>query len=112
MKVFSEPRAILNAIPGITLKEMLKPDACCGSGGSYTITHPETSMAITGRKMADIKNTGSDGVITGCPGCMMQLSEGLTNSGQYQVASHYISLLARSYREARKGKTKEVRQVA
>jgi len=104
MKVFTEPRIILNAIPGITLKEMAKPDACCGSGGSYTITHPETSMAITGRKIDDIKQAGADEVITGCPGCMMQLSEGLRNAGEDHVATHYISLLARSYREARQKK--------
>ena len=102
LKVFAEPRAILKAIPGVTLKEMTKPDVCCGSGGSYTITHPETSMKIAGRKMADIRKTGADMVVTGCPGCMMQLSEGITKSGQELVVAHYISLLARSYREARK----------
>jgi glycolate oxidase iron-sulfur subunit len=112
MKVFAEPRAILKSIPGVTLKEMTKPDACCGSGGSYTITHLETSMAITGRKMDDIKKTGADTVITGCPGCMMQLSEGLANSGQDHVATHYISFLARSYREARKSKTEEIKHAA
>ncbi len=102
LKVFAEPRAILKSIPGVTLKEMTKPDVCCGSGGSYTITHPETSMKIAGRKMADIRKTRADMVITGCPGCMMQLSEGITKSGQELVVAHYISLLARSYREARK----------
>ena len=104
LKVFAEPRAILKSIPGVTLKEMTKPDVCCGSGGSYTITHPETSMKIAGRKMADIRKTRADMVITGCPGCMMQLSEGITKSGQELVVAHYISLLARSYREARKSK--------
>ena len=102
LKVFAEPRAILKSIPGVTLKEMTKPDVCCGSGGSYTITHPETSMKIAGRKMADIRKTRADMVITGCPGCMMQLSEGITKSGQELVVAHYISLLARSYRAARK----------
>lgn len=98
MKVFAEPRAILKSIPGIELKEMSKPDSCCGSGGSYTITHVETSLSITDRKMADIKKTGADLVVTGCPGCMMQLSEGLTRSGQNRRVMHYISLLAQSYR--------------
>jgi glycolate oxidase iron-sulfur subunit len=69
-------------------------------------------MAITGRKMDDIKKTGADTVITGCPGCMMQLSEGLANSGQDHVATHYISFLARSYREARKSKTEEIKHAA
>jgi glycolate oxidase iron-sulfur subunit len=104
MKVFTEPRAIMKAIPGVVLKEMALPDVCCGSGGSYTVTHPETSLAITARKMADIQKTGADRVITGCPGCMMQLSEGMAKSGKDHGATHYISLLADSYREAGKSK--------
>jgi glycolate oxidase iron-sulfur subunit len=112
MKVFAEPRAILKSIPGVTLKEMAKPDACCGSGGSYTITHFDTSMAISGRKADDIRKTGADGVATGCPGCMMQLSEGLAKAGQDKTATHYISLLARSYREARKSRATDIKRNA
>lgn len=112
MKVFVEPREILKSIPGVTLKEMVKPDACCGSGGSYTLTHEETSMGITGRKIADINNTGADMVVTGCPGCMMQLSEGCIRFGKGQVAAHFISLLAQSYREARRSKEEKIKEAA
>jgi len=108
MKVFAEPREILKSIPGVTLKEMAKPDACCGSGGSYTLTHEETSMGITGRKIADINNSGADEVVTGCPACMMQLSEGSIRFGRGQKIAHFISLLARSYREAKKGKGEDI----
>ncbi len=100
MKVFAEPRTILQSIPGVMLKEMARPDACCGSGGSYTITHPETSAGISSRKIEDLLRTGADEVVTGCPGCMMQISEGLSRAKQTMAAGHYISLLARSYREA------------
>lgn len=104
MKVFVEPRIILESIPGLTLKEMEKPDACCGGGGSYALTHPETSGAITRRKIADILKTGADRVVTGCPGCMMQLSGEGVKSGADLAVGHYISLLARAYREARKSR--------
>jgi len=104
MKVYAEPREILKSIPGITLKEMAKPDACCGSGGSYTLTHEETSMGITSRKIADINLTGADTVVTGCPGCIMQLSEGCIGFGRGQMTVHFISLLAQSYREAKMSK--------
>ena len=46
MKVSREPREILRSIPGCSSKEMAKPDACCGSGGSYALTHIETSAEI------------------------------------------------------------------
>ncbi len=99
MKVFAEPRAILKSIPGVTLKEMAAPDTCCGSGGSYVVSHYDTSAAIGKSKALDINQTGADTVSTGCPACMMQLLDNLSRHGQQQKVTHYISLLAESYRQ-------------
>jgi glycolate oxidase iron-sulfur subunit len=99
MKVFAEPRAILKSIPGVTLKEMAAPDTCCGSGGSYVVSHYDTSASIGKNKALDINKTGADTVSTGCPACMMQLLDNVSRHGQHQQVSHYISLLAESYRK-------------
>lgn len=99
MKVSSEPRKILKDIPGITFKEMSKPDACCGSGGSYVLTHFGTATDIAKRKVDDANRTEADTVATGCPACMMQLLDNLNRFGQGQKVRHYISLLAESYRK-------------
>ncbi len=99
MKVFEEPRQILKDIPGVTLREMKKPDACCGSGGSYVLTHYETAAAIGKRKIDDINSTGADTITTGCPGCAMQLLDLSHRHGKCQPVKHYISLLAESYRK-------------
>jgi glycolate oxidase iron-sulfur subunit len=98
MKVSREPREILNGIPGVTFKEMSQPDACCGSGGSYVLTHFGTSTEIAERKVNDAGRTGADTVTTGCPACMMQLFDNLHRFGKTQQVRHYISLLAESYR--------------
>lgn len=98
MGVFKEPREILKSIPGITFKEMAQPDACCGSGGSYVLTHYETASSIGKRKVEDINQTGAEIVSTGCPACMMQLLDNLNRFGHGQTTRHYISLLAESYR--------------
>ncbi len=98
MKVFNEPRQLLKMIPGITLLEMKKPDACCGSGGSYHLTHADTALKITKAKAEDIKSTGADAVCTGCPACMMELFEGLHRIGESCNVTHTVSLLANSYR--------------
>jgi glycolate oxidase iron-sulfur subunit len=98
MKVFREPREILGAIPGVIFKEMARPDACCGSGGSYGLTHPETSGQIAERKATDAANTGASTIATGCPACMMQLLDSTHRFGSKQRVRHYISLLADSYR--------------
>lgn len=98
MKVFEEPRQILKSIPGVTFKEMKKPDACCGSGGSYVLTHYETGAAIGKKKIEDANSTGADTITTGCPGCAMQLLDFSHRYGKGQKVKHYISLLAESYR--------------
>lgn len=100
MDVHREPRALLKRIPGLTLREMAKPDACCGCGGSYVLTHPETASAIGTAKAQDIAGTGASIVATGCPACMMQLVDQVGRSGGEQPIRHFISLLAESYRRA------------
>ncbi len=82
MKVSREPREILKQIPGVTFKEMSKPDACCGSGGSYVLTHFGTSTEIAKRKVDDANRTGANTVTTGCPACMMQLSDNVNRFGK------------------------------
>jgi len=98
MKVFREPRGILRDIPGLIFKEMSKPDACCGSGGSYGLTHPGTSSSIAEAKASDAAGTGASTIATGCPACMMQLLDSTHRFGSKQRVRHYISLLADAYR--------------
>jgi glycolate oxidase iron-sulfur subunit len=102
MKVFAEPRQILKSIPGLTFKEMTAPDACCGSGGSYVLSHFETSSAIGRKKADDISHTQADTVSVGCPACMMQLLDNVNRFGQAQQVTHFVSLLAESYRREAK----------
>ncbi|MCL2340723.1 MAG: (Fe-S)-binding protein [Proteobacteria bacterium] len=98
MKVVTEPRQILRSIPGLIFKEMAAPDACCGSGGSYVLTHFETAGIIGRKKAEDIERTQADTVATGCPACMMQLLDTVRRAGGRQQVTHFISLLAESYR--------------
>ncbi len=98
MKVAAEPRDILKSIPGVTFREMSAPDACCGSGGSYVLSHYQTSSNIGKKKAEDIDRTKADTVSVGCPACMMQLLDNVNRFGSRQEVVHYISLLAESYR--------------
>ncbi len=104
MKVSAEPREILKGIPGITFKEMSAPDTCCGSGGSYVLSHHETSAVIGRKKAEDINRTQADTVSVGCPACMMQLLDNVHRAGGKQEVTHFISLLAESYRQEKTGK--------
>ena len=75
--ISAEPRKFLKGLPNVEFIEMENPDACCGLGGSFALTHPEASSAIQAKKIESIKNTGADVVVTSCPGCMIQLMDGI-----------------------------------
>jgi glycolate oxidase iron-sulfur subunit len=95
--ISKEPRTLLEIIPGINFKEMESPESCCGMGGTYCITNMEISKSIQAKKIEDVNNTNADCVSTACPGCILQLRDGLRRSGQRGTSvKHVIQLLAES----------------
>jgi glycolate oxidase iron-sulfur subunit len=99
LKVFSEPRAVINATPGCTLKEMAESDWCCGMGGSFNLQYYDISKGIGMKKAAQIKDTGADVLATGCPACMIQISDMLSQAGADIVVRHPIELFAETLDE-------------
>jgi glycolate oxidase iron-sulfur subunit len=92
--ITQQPRALLKGTPGINLVEMEGADRCCGLGGTFNVYHYESSLKINSGKSAAIQATGADAVVTGCPGCIMQLSDGLKQAGDKTRVLHTVELLA------------------
>jgi L-lactate dehydrogenase complex protein LldE len=66
--IHDAPRGLLEA-SGATVRELPRPDLCCGFGGTFSVRQPEISLA-----MADDKLTGAAPVlVTSDPGCLMHL---------------------------------------
>jgi len=86
------PRELIE-MSGAKLKEMGHPCRCCGLGGSFNITDYDFSMEIARSKAEDIKNTGADIVATACPGCMIQIKDGLHQIGVKAKVLHVVELL-------------------
>lgn len=99
-KVVSQPRQVLNAIPGLELVELPESSWCCGSAGIYNITQPEQSAKLLQRKLGCIEQTGAPMVATSNPGCHMQLASGLHQRGDLSCkeVTQPVTLLARAYR--------------
>jgi len=93
--IISQPRELLRTTPGVELVEMDGADLCCGLGGTFNVYHYEASMKINDAKSAAIIRTGAEAVSTGCPGCMMQLSDGLKQHGSSVKVIHTLEVLAR-----------------
>lgn len=94
----SATERVLAAIPGLEVRTVADPDACCGGAGIYGMTHPELGGAIGDRKVAEVRATGASCVATGNPGCMMQIGAGLILAETDTKVVHPIELLDESYR--------------
>ena len=71
--VVSQPRNILKSIPDIRYVEMPNADQCCGMAGTFSLNYYELSKKIADKKIRGVESCGADIVVTGCPGCIIQL---------------------------------------
>ena len=100
-RITKQPRQLLGAIPGLQLVEMTESALCCGSAGVYNITNPEMSSRLMERKVRHALDAEPEIVVSGNPGCMIQLATGLQRAGGEGVkVRHVVELLDESYRRA------------
>jgi glycolate oxidase iron-sulfur subunit len=90
--VAAEPRALINANPVYRLKEMPEADWCCGLGGSFNLQYYKLSSNIGKLKRDNIKASGCSVVATGCPACMLQISDILSRFADEIVVKHPIEI--------------------
>jgi len=81
LELIEEPRKILKAIKGIELveTEWTKGEwaTCCGGGGGFEVVFPELSQILATNRVKELVETGAQIIVTHCPGCIMQLKDGL-----------------------------------
>ncbi len=92
--VSAQPRALLKANADYVLKEMPESDWCCGCGGSFNLQHYETSAAIGRRKQENIAKSHCQVVVTGCPACMLQITDMLSQAGMRIPVKHAVEIYA------------------
>ncbi len=81
LSLVEEPRRILKSIKDIELVETDwtkgKWATCCGGGGGLEAVFPELSKILAVNRASELLETGAEIIVTHCPGCVMQLKEGL-----------------------------------
>lgn len=94
LKIKSEPRQLLGLVEGLTLKELIDPELCCGFGGTFSIKYPDVSGKMAGDKVFDVQHADADMVIAGDVGCLMQIEGRLRREGARARAFHVAEVLA------------------
>ncbi len=81
--------ALLQKIPGISIEALADNNVCCGSGGSYMLTHPENAAHLKALKQQAIIAAHADVVVSSNFGCALFLADDGTK------VEHPLLLLSR-----------------
>ncbi len=95
-KIRNAPRELVRLIPGVEFCEMRLAGQCCGSAGVYNVTQAEASRALLREKMECAGETGAEMIVTGNPGCILQLRAGVARYQTGQEVLHVVELLDRA----------------
>jgi glycolate oxidase iron-sulfur subunit len=94
----AQPRALLQAIPGIELMTPAEPEICCGSAGIYNLVQPEPASQLGARKAQHIAALSPDMIATANPGCTLQIGVAGRGFGYNWPIFHPIELIDASIR--------------
>jgi Fe-S oxidoreductase len=84
-RVFSEPRAVLDAVPGVNAVEMHRHKErgfCCGAGGARMWMEESIGKRVNLERTQEALATGAGTVSTACPFCMIMLDDAVKAEGR------------------------------
>lgn len=94
--VYSPPRDLLGALPGVEYREMERSKErsfCCGAGGARMWMEEKIGTRINANRTAEAVATGADTIAIGCPFCRVMLSDGLTEAQGKGEAREEVQVL-------------------
>ena len=91
------PLELLRAIPGLKFVPLTGSERCCGGAGVYNLLEPDLSGKVLDEKLGHIRESGASLLVTGNPGCHLQISAGALLAGLPLRVCHPVELLDESY---------------
>jgi glycolate oxidase iron-sulfur subunit len=99
-RVREPPRILLRQVPNLVLLDVPEGDWCCGSAGIYNLVHADMAQALLDRKMEHLASIQPELIVTGNPGCILQLRQGVKRHQLDVEVMHPIEVLAQAYAPA------------
>jgi len=97
MKMYDEPRIIIEAIPGVELIEMVRSRErtwCCGGGGGLKGVDFDMSVEIGMTKVEEALATGAERIVSACPSCKININDSIKAAGADLKAIDITELVA------------------
>ncbi|HEX9516217.1 MAG TPA: heterodisulfide reductase-related iron-sulfur binding cluster [Streptosporangiaceae bacterium] len=92
-RITGQPRQLLRAIPDLEVAELPDAGICCGSAGIYNLVQPDAARQLGARKASSVAGTGADLVVSGNPGCALQIASALAAAGTPKPVAHLAEVL-------------------
>jgi L-lactate dehydrogenase complex protein LldE len=92
--VKAQPRQLLASVEGLELVEMADCEVCCGFGGTFAVKYGDISNAMVEKKCAAIAEAGTDMLLAGDMGCLMNMAGKLRRQGRRVEVRHVAEVLA------------------
>lgn len=83
-EIYDDPRAVLDAIPGLKCVEMTRcrdRSFCCGGGGLMLFYEPKEEERIGVKRVRMAAEAGANVIVTACPFCMVNLEDAVKVAG-------------------------------
>jgi Fe-S oxidoreductase len=97
--VYDEPRAVLDAIPGLRTAELPRHRErgfCCGAGGSRMWLEERIGKRVNMERTEEALSTGADTLGVACPYCLIMLDDGAKAAGDVLRVEDVAQLVARA----------------
>jgi glycolate oxidase iron-sulfur subunit len=96
-QIRTQPRQLLEMIPGLELVPLAEPEICCGAAGSYNLTEEEMAQRLGQRKAKNIVDADVDALFTSNVGCLLQIGRYLRRQRPGLRVAHLVDALWASY---------------
>ncbi len=73
MGVHETSAALLAGLGGVTVAQQARAEECCGFGGTFAILQPDISEAMVTEKVASLKESGAQRVVSADCGCLFNI---------------------------------------
>jgi Fe-S oxidoreductase len=83
-QVYEDPRAVLDAIPGMNRVDMLRcrdRSFCCGGGGLMLFYEPEEDQRMGVLRVKMAAEAGANVIVTACPFCLVNMEDAIKVAG-------------------------------
>jgi L-lactate dehydrogenase complex protein LldE len=91
---YNKARRLLEMLGGIEITTLMRPDECCGFGGTFAVNEEAVSCLMGRDRVADHEHAGTEVLTANDMSCLMHLEGLIRRAGKPMRVMHVAEILA------------------